>query len=137
MRVDIDERGVGQMADARNRSTPAAAADSLQKLWRNQLLSRASTQQLLNLMFAQTQPSRLRSGIPAEVRLADKCGTSDPVSGAVAAFNDIGIMVWPDGRSVIVAAFLTASTATDAQREELFANIAHEVTEKLARDARP
>jgi beta-lactamase class A len=124
------------LGDARNRSTPAAAADLLKKLWRNELLSRGSTQQLLNLMFAHVLPNRLRSGIPAGVRLADKSGTSDTVSGAIAAFNDIGILVWPDGHSAIIAAFLTASTATDAQRDELFANLAREVTQRLATDAR-
>ena len=78
-------------------------------------------------MQAQIQPSRLRQGLPHGVRLADKCGTSYTLDGLTAAYNDIGILTWPDGRSVIVAAFLTASTTSKAEREALFANLARTV----------
>jgi hypothetical protein len=83
------------MADPRNRSTPDAAVMFLRKLWRNELLSTASTQYLLELMYAQTTPARLRAGLPSHVRLADKCGTSVTVDELTAAFNDIGILRWP------------------------------------------
>lgn len=62
------------LADPRNRSTPDAAASFLRKLWNHELLSRASTTYLLDLMAKQTVPNRLRAGLPAGVRLADKCG---------------------------------------------------------------
>lgn len=119
------------LADPRNRSTPDAAADFLLKLQRGELLSPASTHELLALMNAQTVPRRLRQGLPADVRLADKCGTSYTLDGVTAAYNDIGILTWPDGRSVIVAAFLTASTASKAEREALFADLARSVATAL------
>lgn len=112
------------LADPRNRSTPAAATDFLRMLWNGELLSAASTKQLLDLLYAQTTPARLRAGLPEGVRLADKCGTSISLRGVTAAFNDIGILTWPDGHTVIISAFLTASQAPQAERQKLFVALA-------------
>lgn len=117
------------LADPRNRSTADAAADFLDKLQRGELLSASSTRALLALMRAQTTPDRIRQGLPGDVRFADKCGTSYTLDGLTAAYNDIGILTWPDGRSVIVAAFLTASTASKAGREALFADLGRTIAE--------
>jgi beta-lactamase class A len=65
------------------------------------------------------------------VRLADKCGTSYTLEKTTAAYNDIGILSWPDGRAVAVAAFLTASTASKDERDALFAELAREVAAAL------
>jgi beta-lactamase class A len=119
------------LADPGNRSTPDAAVQFLHKLWQRQLLSPASTQYLLDLMYAQTMPNRLRAGLPRDVRLADKCGTSGTVDGLTAAYNDIGILTWPDGHTVIVAAFLTASNASEDQRQALYVDLAHAVAASL------
>lgn len=112
------------LADPRNRSTPDAAVMFLRKLAGGELLSKASTQHLLDLMAAQTIPNRLRAGLPQGVRLADKTGSSGTLDGKTAAYNDIGILTWPDGHTVIVAAFLTDSSASTAQRDALFVDIA-------------
>jgi beta-lactamase class A len=119
------------LADPGNRSTPNAAALFLRKLWQHELLSPTSTQQLLDLMYAQTMPNRLRAGLPAGVKLADKCGTSPTIDGFTAAYNDIGIMTWPDGHTVIVAAFLTASSAPEEARHDLYVALAHSVASAL------
>lgn len=119
------------LADPRNRSTPRAAVSFLHKLWDKELLSPTSTQYLVDLMEAQTVPSRLRAGLPSGVRLADKCGTSYSLGNMTAAFNDIGILTWPDGHTVIVAAFLTASTASQDERNALFAELARQVSTSL------
>ncbi len=119
------------LADPRNSTTPTAAALFLKKLWGNQLLSRTSTQYLLGLMDAQTIPNRLRAGLPAGVRLADKTGSSGTVDGMTAAYNDMGLLTWPDGHTVIVAAFLTDSRASDANRDALFAQLARETASAL------
>jgi beta-lactamase class A len=119
------------LADPGNRSTPDAAVLFLRKLWQHELLSPASTQYLLDLMYAQTTPSRLRTGLPADIRLADKCGTSATVDGLTAAYNDIGILTWPDGHTVILAAFLSASTASEEDRHAIYLDLAKLVTEAL------
>ena len=141
MRVDEDEAEVARvfaghdgyaafLADPRNRSTPDAAVDFLQKLAHGELLSPASTQRLLGLMDAQTVPHRLRAGTPPAVRLADKTGSGPTVNGRIAAYNDIGIFTWPDGHVVIVAAFLMDSPASQADRDAFFADLAREITSR-------
>ena len=112
------------LASPANRSTPGAAVVFLRKLHGNELLTPASTRHLLDLMTAQTIPNRLRAGVPQGVRLADKTGSSDSLEGWTAAYNDIGILSRPDGHTVIVAAFLTDSHASEVQRDALFADIA-------------
>lgn len=157
MRIDMDEAGISQifdgpaptatetpkqeseryqtgyqafLKDPRNRSTPDAAVTFLHKLWSSELISAASTQYLIHLMSEQTVPRRLRAGLPAGVRLADKCGTSYTLGEVTAAYNDIGVLSWPDGHAVIVAAFLTASHASKVERDALFAELAREIVEQ-------
>ncbi len=112
------------LADPRNRTTPGTAVQFLQKLWARELLSPASTDYLLRLMYAQTVPRRLRAGLPPEVRLADKTGTSGSGGGRTAAYNDIGILTWPDGHTVLIAAFLYDTRLTSEQRDALLALLA-------------
>lgn len=137
MRVDRNEAEIAQefqqqgyaayLKDPRDRTTANDAALFLRKLWQGKLLSASSTRHLLRLLYAQTVPDRLRAGIPAHVRLADKCGTSYTIAGVTAAFNDIGILTWPDGHTVIVAAFLTASDAPATRMNALYSSIARAV----------
>ncbi|WP_199099169.1 class A beta-lactamase [Dyella sp. ASV21] len=112
------------LADPRNRTTPQAAVDFLRKLQARELLSDASTGHLLALMRAQVIPNRLRAGAPAGVVVADKTGTSGSFEKRTAAYNDMALLTWPDGRTVIVAAFLSDSPATPAERDALFADLA-------------
>lgn len=119
------------LADPRNRSTPHAAIAFLGKLVQGELLSPVSTQRLLALMEAQTIPNRLRAGLPAGLTFADKTGTSGALGKRTAAFNDIGIIRWPDGHTVLVAAFLMDSSASDQQRAALFADIARSVASSV------
>ncbi|MEX1826759.1 class A beta-lactamase [Luteibacter sp. CQ10] len=117
------------LKDPRNRTTPDAAAVFLEKLWAGELLSSESTKRLLDLMYRQTTPNRMRAGLPANVRFADKCGTSYSLEGETAAYNDIGIVTWPNGHTVVVAAFLTASKADKPARDALFAKLGKAVVE--------
>jgi beta-lactamase class A len=94
------------------------------------MASPASTQYLIDLLYAQTVPRRLRAGLRPDIRLADKCGTSVSLPGGTAAYNDIGVLTWPDGHSVIVAAFLTASTASKSGRDAIFADLARAIANR-------
>ena len=78
-----------------------------------------------------TVPNRLKGGVPADAHLAHKSGTSITFEAVTAAHNDIGILSWADGRIVIVAAFLTASPASEQERDALFATLAREVAGAL------
>ena len=82
-------------------------------------------------MGAQTVPSRLRQGLPPGVTLADKTGTGTTVDGRIAAYNDIGLLRWPNGHVVAIAALLMDSPAPEDAREKLFADVAREVAAAL------
>lgn len=88
------------------------------------------TQYLLDLMYAQTTPKRLRGGLPANARLADKTGTSG-IDGKTAAWNDMGLITWPDGQAVIITGYLSDTSASQAERDQLFADLARLVTRSV------
>lgn len=113
-----------------NTTTPNSSALFLKKLFQNQLLSPTSTRYLLDLMYAQTTPKRLRSGLSADARLADKTGTSG-IDGYTAAWNDMGLMTWNDGQAIVIAGYLSDTTATQAERDQLFADLARLVTKHV------
>lgn len=119
------------LADPRNSSTPPAAVTFLSQLWQGKLLNHQSTGYLLHLMEEQKLPKRLAAGLPSNTRFAHKSGTSMTIGGKTAAFNDIGVMTWPDGRSLVVAAFLTASHASRAERDRLFRDLARTIAADL------
>jgi beta-lactamase class A len=158
MRVDLDHRGLARAAegegapvpgesrparlrrgfeeflrDPRNTSTPLAAASFLDKLRRGELLQPDSTRELVLLMEGERTPRRLLAGVPEGIRFAHKTGTSRVFERVSGGFNDIGILAWPDGRSVIVAAFLTESPASEREREAIFAELARLVASRFAR----
>jgi len=141
MRIDLGEGDFGKSFDRlgyakaldapENTTTLEGAATFLRKLQGGELLSPASTTKLLGLMTSQVIPNRIRAGLPAGYSIADKTGTGPTVDGRLAAWNDIGIVTAPDGRKMIVAAFLRDSTATQAEREALFGDLGRLVAARL------
>lgn len=137
MRIDMGERDFGLLfarlgypavLDAKeNTTTLDGAATFLRKLQAGELISAASTKRLLDMMTAQVIPNRIRGGLPAGYSLADKTGTGGTVNGHLSAWNDMGIVTAPDGHRTIVAAFLRDSTATQEDRNALFAELARVV----------
>lgn len=121
------------MAGPRDTSTPDAAATFLRQLWQGRLLSPTSTHWLLDTM-THTQPFRIEPGLPQGVRFAHKGGTSATFEGTTAAFNDIGVIAWPDGHAVVVAAFLTGSKASAKERDALFAELGRAVAGQLGQE---
>ena len=113
------------MADPRDSSTPRGMLGLLRHLDEGDLMTPASTRRLLTLMIATTLGAdRLKAGLPKGASFAHTTGTSGAAAGLNAAFNDVGIFTLADKRSYAIAAFLTGSTATDAQRAALFADLA-------------
>ena len=53
-----------------------------------------------------------------------KPGSSDTSAGVTCAWNDIGLVVLPDGRRLAIAIFLTDSAADEATRDAVVARIA-------------
>jgi len=112
------------MADPRDSATPRGMLGFLHKLDGGELLTAPQTQRLLRLLGRTPRGAdRIKAGLPGDAAFAHKPGTSATDQGLTAAFNDVGIFTLHDGRSYAVAAFLSGSTASDADRAALFADL--------------
>ena len=105
--------------DPRDTTTPAAMLADVKTLLLADALSAASRERLATWLSASgTGAARLRAGFPPEWRSGDKTGT-----GNGGATNDVAI-AWPPGRPpVIVAAYLSGSSAPLAAREAALAEV--------------
>lgn len=118
-------------------ATPVGTANALEALYRGKLLSPASTQRLLTIMFeSRAGAGRLRAGLPkAEVgsepaalwRLSHKTGTGPDWRRVTAGFNDVGVMVAPDGRAYAVAVYIGRTDRPVPERQKLIADVSRAV----------
>ncbi len=118
-RLDRNEPAVNESlpGDPRDTTTPAAMAEDIRKLVLGGALKPSSRQQLTDWLLAcKTGGKRLRAGLPPDWRVGGKTGT-----GERGSTNDVGI-IWPaQGGPIVVAAYLTE---TSAPRESCNAVIA-------------
>lgn len=116
------------VSDPMDGATPAAIARSLARLKRGELLSPQSTRYLLNVMEStETGRARLKAGVPAGWKLAHKTGTGQDLRNRTAGFNDVGIMIAPDGTSYAVAVMIADTTAPVPTRQKLIQQVASTV----------
>jgi len=112
------------LADPRDTATPNGMLEFLNMLNREELVSPASTQLLLRILFeSPSTPNRIRAGLPPGARVAHKSGSSGSDQGLTPATNDVGIIVLRDRRAYALAVFLAGSTAEEPAREALIAQV--------------
>ncbi|MGH6971812.1 MAG: serine hydrolase, partial [Caulobacteraceae bacterium] len=117
--------------DPRDGATVPAALGFLAMLANGSLISSASTAKLFSWM-ADGAGSRLRAGLPSDVRLARVAGATPTDLGFTPAVAELGIATFPNGRRYALAAFLAGSTGTEAQRQGLFADAARLAVKAVA-----
>ena len=121
-RLDRDEPmlNMATAGDPRDTTTPNAMLGNLKVLLTGDALSKASCEQLCAwLVASKTGLERLRAGLPAAWRAGDKTG-----SGNNGTTNDVAI-VWPPERPpILIAAYLTETRATPAEKNGVFADLA-------------
>jgi beta-lactamase class A len=111
-----------------NGATPNAVADLLTAIASQRAAGLDATNELLlDLSDVRTGADRFRAGFPPTIRLAHKTGSGDATGGLTEATNDAGIVTLPDGRRIVLVAFLTASPADDATRAAVLAKVARTV----------
>lgn len=112
--------------DPRDTTTPFAMVGSLRRLVLGDALEPASRSHLTDWLVAgRTGSTRLRAGVPADWRVGEKTGTND-----IGTANDVGIL-WPPGRApLVVAAFVTASTAPLATQDAAIAAVARLIVQR-------
>ncbi|RAI42587.1 class A beta-lactamase [Rhodoplanes roseus] len=120
-RLDRIEPHLNEAApgDPRDTTTPAAMAANLQKLALGTMLPLPLRDKLTGwLVGNRTGDTRLRAGVPRDWRVGDKTGT-----GERGSTNDVGIL-WPPNREpIVVAVYLTETTAAPEARNAVIAAV--------------
>lgn len=107
------------LADPIDGASPEATVRALGKLAKGELLSASSTRLMLDIMSRTSSgPNRLKAGVPAGWRFLHKTGTGQVLSPVSTGYNDIGIMIAPDGTRYAVAVYMGSTTASIPARME-------------------
>lgn len=122
--VTPDERRAAAEAfyrDRRDTATPEGMAYLLQKIWKREALSEASSALLLDIMRrCQTGEARIKGFLPPGTVVMHKTGTL-----GIGVTDDVGIVQLPDGAGhVVMAIFVKEATANPAMQERTIAQIA-------------
>ncbi len=108
-----------------NWTSMKAAAQLLKKFEQKTLLSPTSQALLWKWMVETTTgPERLKGLLPAGTVVAHKTGTSGVRAGKAAATNDVGVIMLPDGRPLLVAVFVKDSLESNRTNEAIIAQVA-------------
>lgn len=129
MRIANSEKEIQGSWDVqfKNWATPDAMLQLL-KLFNQEKLLKAETQNFMWDVMTQTQTGSLRQLLPSELVVAHKTGHSGVgKKGVVAANNDVGIMVLPDGRRVAFVIFLANSRESSEMNYKIIAQISSAV----------
>jgi beta-lactamase class A len=110
-------------AQYRNWFEPEGAVQLLRVISHHSPLTAQDTSLLLSWMQPASPTGRLDGALPKGTVVAHKSGTSDVDNGLCHAFNDIGLVILPDGRKLAIAVFITDSTADEATRKAVIARI--------------
>lgn len=108
-----------------NWTTPSAATQ-LAALYHNQnILTKESKDLLFKIMVeTPTGPNRIKGLLPANTIVAHKTGTSDTnEEGVTAAINDLGIIVLPNGKHIIIMVMVCNTTENKETNERIIAEI--------------
>jgi beta-lactamase class A len=110
---------------ADNAGTPSGVADLLAELVQVHYLSLGSTNEMLSMLLAtQSGSEGLAAGLPPGASLAHEAGSGYPVDGVTGATNDAGILTLPDGRRIVIVAFLASARGDAAERNAVLARVA-------------
>lgn len=113
--------------DPRDTTTPAAMVKNMHALLLGDVLSASSRALLTKWLVAnKTGDQRLRAGLPAGWRCGDKTA-----SGERGTSNDVAI-IWPPQRApILVAVYLTDTSADTAKRNAVFVAISRAVANAI------
>jgi beta-lactamase class A len=113
--------------DPRDTTTPRAMADTMRTILLGDTLSPESRDRLTRwLIDTQTGLARLRGGLPTDWAAGDKTGTG--VNGAA---NDVAIVWPPDRKPILIAAYLSDSSAGPDALNAAHRKIAATVVQEL------
>lgn len=114
-----------------NWCTPGTMVTLLRRVYEDSVLTQPYFDCLEQAMLGtSTGRDKMRAGIPADIPLGHKTGSSDRLpDGTKIGDADAGVIYLPDGRKCYLAIFLRNSQETDETNAQLMANIARRVYE--------
>lgn len=117
-----------------NTARPSALCSLFDRFLQGELLPQRETAWLRGLLEGcATGRNKLRAGLPPEVRLGHKTGSSDRTpEGIRIADNDAGYVVLPDGRHYCITVLVTDSRHDDARNAGVIAAISEAAYEYFA-----
>jgi beta-lactamase class A len=108
-----------QPGDLRDTTTPAAMMKNIEALVLGSALAEQSKAQLTGWLIGnRTGNARLRAGLPADWQVGDKTG-----SGEHGTTNDVAIAWPPQSPPVLIAIYLTETSADGDQRNRTIASV--------------
>lgn len=108
------------VTDPPDGAAPLAIADALARLKRGDLLSAASTDYLIGTMeSSRTGRQRLRGAVPTGWSFGHKTGTGQDLGTRTAGYNDVGLLIAPDGRSYAIAVMIGDTPRPIVERQAL------------------
>jgi beta-lactamase class A len=126
-RADALNRYLAEPADG---ATPEAIARALAMLHKGELLSPATSAFLIDLMNqSKTGPDRLRGALIEGDgwQMAHKTGTGQVLGSYATAYNDVGILTAPSGRSYAVVVMIGATQQSVKARQEMMHGVMRSV----------
>jgi len=116
------------VADPPDGAAPRAIADALARLKKGELLSPNSTAFLISTMeSSKTGKQRMRGAVPPGWSFGHKTGTGQDLAGRTAGYNDVGLLMAPDGRAYAIAVMIGDTPRTIPQRQELMQSVVQAV----------
>ncbi|MFP3591264.1 CGA/CIA family class A beta-lactamase [Chryseobacterium sp. SIMBA_038] len=116
-------------AQYENYSTTNSAVQVLKKFYDRKLLSKNSTNYLMEVMLGtKTGLNKMIEQLPENTPVARKTGASGKnKDGLTGAENEIGIVTLPNGKHYAIALFVSNSTETDAVNCKIISDISKTV----------
>lgn len=116
-------------AQYENYSTTNSAVQVLKKLYDGKLLSKKSTDFIMNIMLGtKTGLNKLIEQLPKNTPVARKTGSSGKnEAGLTGAENEIAIVTLPNGKHYTIAIFVSNSTETDGVNCKIISDISKAV----------
>ena len=134
-REDRDAAMATYLADPYDGASPEGIVTALAALHRGELLSKASTEIMLETMAkATTGPRRLKGGLPGDWSIAHKTGTGQDFRGSAIGINDVGLLTAPDGRTYSVAVMMRRTERRNEDRLEFMQAVTRAVVAAWAAD---
>jgi len=117
-------------------AAPTAITGALARLKRGDLLSAASTSYLIGTMqSSHTGKMRLRGAVPAGWSFGHKTGTGQDLAGRTAGYNDVGLLIAPDGRTYAIAVMIGDTSRPIPARQALMQAVVSSVVANHASTA--